>query len=198
MLELIIVSNLKILEFGYKTKHNSYFESDFKKVGYKMPTTELDGTEKTLLKFIDELNRINSGVDFGGIDNIDDLYDDEKKEESKEEYLKKNNPKLYRKLKEEYDAAIEEKEIDYDFETYLEMNYKEEVDKGKKNKTPKKETPDYSEILSDANSYADDVLKEKYPELHKEFIKDNDAGSDFYVWLQGYCKQKLNKEKKSE
>ena len=50
-------------DFGYKTKHNSYFESDYDKVGYKMPSIKLDETEETLLKFIEDLNRINNGVD---------------------------------------------------------------------------------------------------------------------------------------
>ena len=50
-------------DFGWKTKTNSYFVSDYKKAGYRMPSIELDGTEETLLKFIEELNRINDGVD---------------------------------------------------------------------------------------------------------------------------------------
>ena len=50
-------------DFGWKTKTNSYFVSEYKKVGYRMPSIELDGTEETLLKFIEELNRINDGVD---------------------------------------------------------------------------------------------------------------------------------------
>ena len=32
-------------DFGYKTKHNSYFESDYAKIGYKMPSIKLDETE---------------------------------------------------------------------------------------------------------------------------------------------------------
>lgn len=50
-------------DFGWKTKTNSYFVSDYNKAGYRMPSIELDGTEETLLKFIEELNRINKGVD---------------------------------------------------------------------------------------------------------------------------------------
>ena len=46
-----------------KQKLSSYFVSDYNKAGYRMPSIELDGTEETLLKFIEELNRINDGVD---------------------------------------------------------------------------------------------------------------------------------------
>ena len=53
----------KMKDYGWKTKTNSYFVSDYNKAGYRMPSIELDGTEETLLKFIEELNRINDGVD---------------------------------------------------------------------------------------------------------------------------------------
>ena len=59
----IIHNKITNREFGYRTKHSSYFVSDYNKAGYRMPSIELDGTEETLLKFIEELNRINDGVD---------------------------------------------------------------------------------------------------------------------------------------
>lgn len=71
-------------DFGYKTKRNSYFESDYNKVGYKMPSIKLDETEETLLKFIEELNRINSDVDISDNDNLDELLDDNKPDEPEE------------------------------------------------------------------------------------------------------------------
>ena len=53
----------KMENYGWKTKHNEDLASDYNKAGYRMPSIELDGTEETLLKFIEELNRINNGVD---------------------------------------------------------------------------------------------------------------------------------------
>ena len=53
----------KMENYGWKTKRNEDFISDYNKVGYKLPSVKLDGTDKTLLKFIEELNRINKGVD---------------------------------------------------------------------------------------------------------------------------------------
>ena len=53
----------KMENYGWKTKHNEDLASDYNKVGYKLPSVKLDGTDKTLLKFIEELNRINDGVD---------------------------------------------------------------------------------------------------------------------------------------
>ena len=53
----------KMKNYGWKTKRNVDFISDYNKVGYKLPSVKLDGTDKTLLKFIEELNRINDGVE---------------------------------------------------------------------------------------------------------------------------------------
>ena len=53
----------KMENYGWKTKHNEDLASDYKKVGYKLPSVKLDGTDKTLLKYIEELNRINNDVD---------------------------------------------------------------------------------------------------------------------------------------
>ena len=53
----------KMENYGWKTKHNEDFASDYKNVGYKLPSVKLDGTDKTLLKYIEELNRINNDVD---------------------------------------------------------------------------------------------------------------------------------------
>ena len=53
----------KMKNYGWKTKRNEDFISDYNKAGYKLPSIKLDGTDKTLLKFIEELNRINDGVE---------------------------------------------------------------------------------------------------------------------------------------
>ena len=61
------------IDFGYKTKHNEYFISDYSKVGYKLPSIKLDGTEKTLLKFIDELNRLNKDIELSDNDYVNNF-----------------------------------------------------------------------------------------------------------------------------
>ena len=82
----------KGLDFGYKTKHNSYFASDYAKVGYKMPSIKLDGTEETLLKFIDELNRLNKDVDLSDNDNVEELLDDTREKPEEESPSGSDNP----------------------------------------------------------------------------------------------------------
>lgn len=53
----------KMKDYGWKTKTNSYFEKDYQKAGYKLPSVKLDGTEERLLEYIEELNRINDGIE---------------------------------------------------------------------------------------------------------------------------------------
>lgn len=48
-----------VKEYGWKTRSRKRFMSEFVGTDYKCPDIELDGTEETLMKFIDELNRIN-------------------------------------------------------------------------------------------------------------------------------------------
>lgn len=45
--------------YGWKTRTNKLFGSEFVGTNYKCPSVKLDGSEKTFLQFVDELNRIN-------------------------------------------------------------------------------------------------------------------------------------------
>ena len=63
----------KMKNYGWKTKHNEDFISDYSKVGYKLPSIKLDGTEKTLLKFIDELNILNKDIELSDNDYVNNF-----------------------------------------------------------------------------------------------------------------------------
>ena len=66
----------KMKNYGWKTKHNEDFISDYSKVGYKLPSIKLDGTEKTLLKFIDELNILNKDIELSDNDYVNGILND--------------------------------------------------------------------------------------------------------------------------
>ena len=68
--------NEKMKNYGWKTKHNEDFISDYSKVGYKLPSIKLDGTEKTLLKFIDELNILNKDIELSDNDYVNGILND--------------------------------------------------------------------------------------------------------------------------
>ena len=74
----------KMKNYGWKTKRNVDFISNYNKVGFKLPSVKLDGTDKTLLKFIEELNRINDGVETSS---YVPEYEEENEEYSEIEYV---------------------------------------------------------------------------------------------------------------
>lgn len=73
----------KMRNFGWKTKDNKDFASDYSKVGYNLPSIKLDGTQDTLLKYIEELNKDVKTPSSSKLVDLDSLTD----EELEKEYL---------------------------------------------------------------------------------------------------------------
>lgn len=71
----------KMKNYGWKTYTTERLNKTYAKTPYDTPSVELDGTQETLLEYIEELNRINSDK----IDEMIDFEDDEKEPESVEE-----------------------------------------------------------------------------------------------------------------
>ena len=111
----------KMKNYGWKTKHSEDLISDYTKVGYKIPSIKLDGTQDTLLKYIEELNRINKDVKSSKspsdmtLDELKDAYKEDYEEWSKgeyeehfEEWLEKKHPGLFNREDEEDDVEYEQ------------------------------------------------------------------------------------------
>ena len=126
----------KMKNYGWKTKRNVDFISDYNKVGYKLPSVKLDGTDKTLLKFIEELNRINDGVETSSYVPEDE---EENEEYSEIEYVEPDSsPSGSEPSKSPSEMTLDELKVEFkeDYDEWFKADEEEDFETWLKNKYP--------------------------------------------------------------
>lgn len=126
----------KMKNYGWKTKRNVDFISDYNKAGYKLPSVKLDGTDKTLLKFIEELNRINDGVETSSYVPEDE---EENEEYSETEYVEPDSsPSSSEPSKSPSEMTLDELKVEFkeDYDEWFKTEEEEDFETWLKNKHP--------------------------------------------------------------